>query len=216
MFEMGDQHMIIINDLDSMSGISNDTLTYYEKNATSFADITKSVDFTSVQERFLKHIPVGGRFLDFGCGAGRDTKYFLEKGYKVDAVDGSEKLCRIASEYAGIKVERMLFLELDADNIYDGIWACSSILHLPKKELKDVFEKMIRATKDSGYIYTSFKYGEFEGARNERYFTDFTERSFDAFLSEISGVQIIDEWVTADVRPGRGDEKWLNIILQKK
>ncbi len=193
----------------------NDTLSYYERNAKAFANGTVDVDFTSVQERFLKLIPAGGRLLDFGCGAGRDTKYFLEKGYQVDAVDGSGNLCEIAGAYTGIQVRQMLFSELSAVDLYDGIWACSSILHLPKKELPDVFNRMKRALKKSGYLYTSFKYGEFEGYRNERYFTDFTEESFGDFLSGITGIQRMDEWVTADVRPGRGDEKWLNLILQK-
>lgn len=71
-------------------------------------------------------------FLTLGCGAGRDTKYFLSRGYQVDAVDGSEQLCRIASEYTEIKVRQMLFQELDEKEKYDGIWACASILHLPK------------------------------------------------------------------------------------
>ena len=109
----------------------------------------------------------------------------------------------------------MLFDELDAVEEYDGIWACASILHLAKKELVDVISKMIRATKTGGYIYASFKYGEFEGERNERYFIDFTKETFRAFIKQFKEVVIIEEWVSADVRPGRGDEKWLNIIMRK-
>lgn len=55
----------------------------------------------------------------------------------------------------------MLFQDLDAVNINEGIWACASILHLPKKELVAVFQKMCNAVKDNGTIYTSFKYGDF-------------------------------------------------------
>lgn len=194
----------------------NNTLDYYEKNAKSFVADTQRVEFHSVQDRFLKNIPAKGKLLDFGCGAGRDTKYFLEQGFLVDAVDGSESLCEMASEFTGIKVKQMLFSELSAENEYDGIWACSSILHLMRKELEDVLGKMIRALKAGGHIYSSFKYGEFEGFRGERYFTDFTEKSFEEFVKGCSGIRIVDEWVAPDVRPGRGDEKWLNIILQKE
>jgi hypothetical protein len=56
---------------------------------------------------------------------------------------------RYASEYTGIGVRKMLFQEFDATNCYDGIWACSSILHLPKAELRDVLAKMSRALKDN-------------------------------------------------------------------
>ena len=110
------------------------TLKYYNKNAQSFASGTVSVKFTEVQDKFLEKLNPDAYILDFGCGAGRDTKYFLSRGYQVDAVDGSEQLCRIASEYTEIKVRQMLFQELDEKEKYDGIWACASILHLPKKQ----------------------------------------------------------------------------------
>ena len=194
----------------------NTTIEYYENNAESFSQGTLNVDFSDVQERFASLMPEDAFILDFGCGSGRDTKYFLGRGFKVDAIDGSENLCKIAYENTGIEVRNMLFSDLDADEIYDGIWACSSILHLPKVELRDVFRRMIRALKKGGYIYTSFKYGEAEGLRKGRYFTDFTEETFREFIREMPETEVIDEWLSADVRPGRNEEKWLNIILKKR
>lgn len=191
------------------------TIEYHNQNADMFAQGTRLVDFTIVQERFRKMLPVGSRILDFGCGSGRDTKYFLEKGYQVAATDGSAELCRLAGSFTGIKVKEMLFQELDEIGVYDGIWACSSILHLPKQELLPVIRKMCDALKDNGVIYTSFKYGDFEGERNGRYFTDFTEDTFDKFIKVIQELTIEEEWITSDVRPGRGEEKWLNLILRK-
>lgn len=195
--------------------VMNDTLKYYEINASGFSESTVKVDFTEVQEKFLALVPRGGTLLDFGCGAGRDTKAFLERGYRVEAVDGSEKLCEIASEFTGIEVKQILFEELDEMEKYDGIWACASILHLPKTELKMVMSKMICAVKQGGYIYISFKYGEFEGDRNGRYFTDFTEETFQQFMQIFNEVSIKETWISVDVRPGRGDEKWLNVITQR-
>ena len=191
------------------------TIEYYNQNADMFAQGTRLVDFTVVQERFAKMLPAGSRILDFGCGSGRDTKYFLEKGYRVEATDGSSELCKLASAFAGIEVKEMLFQDLDARGKYEGIWACSSILHLSKKELLPVIRKMCDALKDNGVIYTSFKYGDFEGERNGRYFTDFTEDTFDKFIKVIQELTIEEEWITSDVRPGRGEEKWLNLILRK-
>lgn len=191
------------------------TLVYYNKNAESFVEGTVSVDFTSTQNKFLDELQKGDLILDFGCGSGRDTKYFLEKGYRVEAVDGSEELCRIASKLTGITVRHMLFQELDAVDKYDGIWACSSILHLSQSELRFVIERMLIALKNQGVIYTSFKYSNFEGERNGRYFTDFTLETFEIFLKEIKGIEIKTYWITGDVRPGREEEKWLNLILRK-
>ena len=192
------------------------TLKYYNENAQSFASGTVSVKFTEVQDKFLEKLNPDAYILDFGCGAGRDTKYFLSRGYQVDAVDGLEQLCRIASEYTGIKVRQMLFQELDEKEKYDGIWACASILHLPKKQLREVLKNMYAALKSKGWIYISFKYGEFEGERNGRYFTDFTTDTFKDFIHDMHGLKIEEQWITGDVRPGRGEEKWLNLLLQKK
>ena len=124
-------------------------------------------------------------------------------------------MVRLAAEYTGIKVGQMLFEDLDEKEIYDGIWACSSILHLPKTELTGVIGKMCAALKASGIIYTSFKYGEYEGERNGRYFTDFTIENFRKFIQNIDSVKIEEYWITGDVRQGRGEEKWLNLILRK-
>ena len=192
------------------------TLKYYNENAQSFASGTVSVKFTEVQDKFLEKLNPDAYILDFGCGAGRDTKYFLSRGYQIDAIDGSEQLCRIASEYTGIKVRQMLFQELDEKEKYDGIWACASILHLPKKQLREVLENMYAALKSEGWIYTSFKHGKFEGERNGRYFTDFTTDTFKEFIHDMHGLKIEEQWITGDVRPGRGEEKWLNLLLQKK
>lgn len=191
------------------------TLDYYNKNARSFAEATVDVDFYDTQKYFQNLLPEQGYILDFGCGSGRDTKYFLDKGFQVKAVDGSKELCRLAAEYTGIKVGQMLFEDLDEKEIYDGIWACSSILHLPKTELTGVIGKMCAALKASGIIYTSFKYGEYEGERNGRYFTDFTIENFRKFIQNIDSVKIEEYWITGDVRQGRGEEKWLNLILRK-
>ena len=85
------------------------TIQYYNKNAIQFSDTTKDLSFQKNQNRFLNYLKKGDTILDFGCGAGRDTKYFLEQGFQVVAVDGSEELCRLASEHIGITVKRMLF-----------------------------------------------------------------------------------------------------------
>lgn len=192
-----------------------ETIRYYNRNASNFIASTQKVEFYEIQEIFLDKLSRGASILDFGCGSGRDTKYFLSRGYRVDAVDGSAEMCRLAGEYVGIAVRQMLFWQLSAENSYDGIWACSSILHLPYSELKDVFLKMSRALRENGIVYTSFKYGTFEGERNGRYFTDMTEEKMEKLLDETAVFHTEKQWISADVRPGREKEKWLNIILRK-
>lgn len=191
------------------------TINYYNLNAKNFIENTQNADMHIPQNRFHRLLAEHASILDFGCGSGRDTKFFLQIGYDVTATDGSAELCKLVSAFSGIDVKEMLFQDLDAISMYNGIWACSSILHLPKIEQFPVFQKMCNALKENGVIYTSFKYGNFEGERNGRYFTDFREDTFQEFIKEIPELTVEEQQITFDVRPGRGEEKWLNLILRK-
>lgn len=195
--------------------MKNSTLDHYNRNTETYIDNTFNVDFRQTQNIFLSYMSQKSYILDFGCGSGRDAKYFHDMGYSVDAVDGCEKMCISASKLTGLPVKKMLFEQLDEINKYDGIWACASILHLPKEELGIVFEKMKKALKDKGYIHTSFKYGNHEGMIGERYFTFFTETGFEKFIAEIDGLTVERSWISEDVRTDRKTEKWLNLILRK-
>ena len=191
------------------------TLAYYNQTAEEFASGTRVLDMSDTRSRFASHLPSGALILDFGCGAGRDTKAFLEAGFRMEATDGSEELCTLASEHTGIVVRKMLFSELDAVDRYDGIWACASILHLPKTELADVLRRIETALKPGGVLYTSFKYGDFEGVRKGRYFTDFTEETLKKFWSQETSMKVFDQWITQDVRPGREEERWTTKPINK-
>ena len=192
--------------------LQNQTIQYYEENTALFISGTLDADMEEARNRFQIYLPRRAHILDFGCGSGRDTKAFLDAGYTVEAVDGSSELCRAASEYTGISAKQMLFQDLDVEGIYDGIWACASILHLPKAELAAVLEKIAAALKPDGVLYTSFKYGDFEGMRGGRYFTDFTEETLADFWNSLYSLHILTTWITQDVRQGREEERWINLL----
>ena len=180
------------------------TLEYYNQCAKDYNELTLNIEFEHKREMLLKYLKPGAHILDLGCGSGRDSKAFLQKGYQVTAVDGSQELCKIASENIGQDVICQLFHELNETNNYDGVWACASLLHLPTDELKK-----------GGYFYASFKYGEFEGERDGRYFNDFTEESFKNLLAEFPNLKIQEVEVTTDVIPGRENVSWLNLIMKR-
>lgn len=192
------------------------TIQYYNQNAKDFYTDTVSRDMSTLLDRFLSYLEENAYILDFGCGSGRDTKYFLEKGYLLDAVDGSAEMCRIASRLTGIEVRHMYFHELEEKDKYDGIWACASILHVPYESMVAILQKLYEALKDDGVLYLSFKYGDFEGMRNGRWFTNMNEDRINRLLCDVPLFVVMEMWTTQDVRPDRKDEKWLNCILKKR
>ena len=75
--------------------------------------------------------------------------------------------------------------------------------------------KIEAALKTGGILYTSFKYGSFEGLKDGRYFTCFTDQSLEEFWRQASSLRIFDRWITRDVRPGREEERWINILARR-
>lgn len=192
--------------------ISN--IKYYDDNSLEFFQSTVNADMTSQYNRFLKYIPDQGTIIDFGCGSGRDAKAFLDRGYKCDAIDGSSELCRLASSFTGIMVKCMDFMSFDEKDKYDGVWACASLLHIQSELLPGLISKMRDSVVDKGVIYVSFKYGNFEGERNGRFFVDMNEERICSLLSKVNNLSVIEEWYSEDVRQTK-DTKWYNIILRK-
>lgn len=193
----------------------NKTIDYYNKNAKEFTESTQNVDMSKTYALFEKYLKPKATILDLGCGSGRDSKYFIEEGYNVVAIDGSKELCDIASKYIGQQVINMYFNELEYQDEFDGIWACSSLLHIANKKISNIFKLLRNALKEEGIIYASFKYGEFEGERNGRYFSDFTEEKIDKILKDVNGLKVIEKAITLDARKDRTEEKWLNVIIKK-
>ena len=189
-------------------------MNYYDENGQEFFDGTVDTDMSSHYDEFLALVPENGSILDAGCGSGRDTLKFKSLGYDVTAIDGSEKMCELASKHSGVEVNHIQFQEIEFEDCFDGIWASASLLHVPTEELVDVLERLKKSLKKEGIFYASFKLGDFEGERNGRFFNDFTEDTA-IKMFENAEFEIIKTWLTNDARPERQDEKWVNILVKK-
>jgi SAM-dependent methyltransferase len=166
-------------------------------------------------DKFIAFLPEGGEVLDLGCGSGRDSLYLIDRGFGVTAVDGSGELCELASIHIGQDVLQMQFSELDFDEVFDGIWACASLLHTTPDEFEEIFRKVIKCLKPGGVLYMSFKHGEFSGFRNGRYFNDFKSKEMKDIISRFPELNLLEIWKSTDVRNENGDEVWLNVLVKK-
>lgn len=191
----------------------NKTIEYYNNKADSYVEDTMNLDMGDIRRRFLSYLPANAKILDAGCGSGRDTIAFLKAGYDVDAMDASQTMCEIASKNTGVDVQCISFEELTGDSAYDGIWACASLLHVKRSDLENVLDRLHSLLKTDGVLYASFKYGENEKVKGDRYFNDMTENLIQQCFSNI--FTIVEIFSNNDHRDKRSEEKWINVIARK-
>jgi len=191
------------------------TVAYYDQHAVAYSSATVGLDVSRLYSEFLPLIPIGGRILDAGCGSGRDSVYFKQRGYVVEAFDASIELVAIASQALREPVQLMTFGEVEASAEFDGVWACASLLHVSMRELTDVLNRLTKALKLGAPMYMSFKIGLEEVLRDGRLFNDFDEPKLRSLLAHHPRLKEGKLWRTPDVRLGLQHDQWLNAIVMR-
>lgn len=192
------------------------TNDYYEKNAAAYFEMTLRVDMTGIYDRFLGYVPEGGLILDAGSGSGRDTLAFLKRDYEVEAFDASAALCELSTRMTGIPARVLTFQEFERPPRYDGIWACASLLHVPKDELQDAVTRLIGALKPGGALYVSFKHGSGERiSEDRRFYLDLDEATLRELFATFSDIELAEIWCSGGEGTQYGKDVWVNAIVLK-
>lgn len=187
---------------------------YYENNAERYAAETFSADMSEQYQSFLSLLKKGAKILDVGSGSGRDACYFQKQGYQVTALEPSKNL--------GREIRKVFSGEIVCSDIqnyrpterYDGIWACSSLIHLQEEEVLQFFEKIDQYLNDNGIIYISGKNGLSTGkVEDGRFFLEFTEQLVEKILTVNKQLKLEQLWYTEDLN-GRKGFRWLNVIFR--
>lgn len=199
-----------------LKAVSATTINYYDVHAKEYCDLTRHADLTDAYDRFLIALPPGAHILDAGCGSGRDTKVFLDRGYKVTAIDASSQLARLAAAYTNHSCEVLCFQDMVFHETFDGVWACASLLHIPKNEMRDVIPRFVQALKPGGLLYVSVKEGEGERIADDgRFFSDYSRASFEGLLEHFPTLSEIEFWQSEEIRNGNNRQPWLSFLLKK-
>lgn len=193
-----------------------DSIRFYDENAEDFFQRSVTAPMLPQLRRFASLLPPGGRVLDAGCGSGRDARALADMGFAVTATEAAPRLAALARTHTGLDVQVVTFEEMDWEAAFDGIWACASLLHVPRADLPATLRRLKRALAPDGAWFMSFKYGaEEEREANGRRFTDLDESGAVALIGEAGGLQILDMEVSGDVRPEREAERWLSLLCRR-
>ena len=198
------------------SGTLDSTIAYYNDNAKDYIRATINADMSKLYAAFEHYLFPGCFILDLGSGSGRDSKYFINQGYHVTAIDPSEEMCASTQKVAGIVPLQIKAEELNIREKYDGVWACASLLHLETAKLQVALLNIYRALKPGGVFYTSFKYGVEEREVGGRVFHNYTEATANNLIHETGLFEVAEIFITGDTLPEREDERWVNIIAKKR
>lgn len=193
-----------------------DSIDYYNRYAIPYFNETVDLDMSDILDKFIEYLPENAEVLDLGCGSGRDTVYLDEEGFAVTAMDGSSKMCELASIHTDKDVLHLTIDEMEFDDVFDGIWACAVLGHIEPEEVEFAMKKILRALKDDGILYFSVRKGDRNGIYNGRYYCDYSRSEIEELLDRFDTVEVIRIWKTEDVRTGNSEDQWYNVLLRKK
>lgn len=199
----------------SEDALACQTLRFYDTNAELYAEQTRGIDLAHLYKPFLSTLPIGGRILDVGCGAGRDLKHFVEEGFEAVGVDPSDKLSAIASEFSGCQVLVSSVQNLSFNQEFDGAWACASLIHLPRRHLPSALGKIFRSLRPQGVLFISMQIGSGEIVTEDgRFVARYNSEELSAAIEQ-ARFELVNLWITPDSLPGRNSVVWINAIARK-
>lgn len=144
----------------------NKTKVYevYDEIINWFDDArTKSLMESEYLNLIVNTIPPKGTILDLGCGTGEPiAQFFIEKGFKVTGVDGSQKMIELCKK----RFPSESWIVSDMRNInlqqqFDAILAWHSFFHLDHDSQRNMFKRFSSHIKPGGVL--AFTSGEEEG-----------------------------------------------------
>lgn len=188
------------------------TNRYYIDNATDYASRTIDADMSLLHNQFLARLPPGGSILDAGCGAGRDLKVFIDRGYQACGIDASASLVEIAKQYSGASCTVSRIEEIADTRRFDGIWACASLLHFPKVDIESVLHRFHKALVPGGTLFASVQQGVGEQTAPDGRFFAYYQLQELVNAVEAANFIVAKAWLTKDTLCRSNSNSWINIL----
>ena len=172
----------------------DETLAIYDARAGDYAGLTADIGESRQLAAFAAVLPRGARVLDLGCGPGFYAGWLAKRGFEVDALDGSGEMVTRARQQIGVRVRQALFDDLNAVQVYDGVWANFSLLHARKADFPGLLRRVVRAGKPGMAFCIGMKLGQGEGPDAiGRYYAYYSEAELETHLTD-AGFRVRERW----------------------
>lgn len=190
------------------------THRFYADQAATYADHWPQPSAARLST-FLQRLSPDAAILELGCGNGRDSGYMLARGYRVTPTDGIAAMAAEAERRLGVPVTVLAFEEIDVQSVYDGIWANACLLHVRRRALPGVLERVHRALTPGGIFYASYKGGADEGTdRFGRYYNNLDQAWLQEAYGHLGWQDICIERTEGGAYDGQPTE-WLHVTAVK-
>lgn len=200
-----------------MDEATADTLATYERVAAEYREChdDRRVVADAI-ETFLDALnSEDKRVLDVGCGPGWESATFHEHGFDVTAIDLSPAFLGTVSEIApNATRSRMDMRALGfADDVFDGVWACASFLHVPLSDAHDTLCEFRRVLRPGGVFFCAVKRGEGERTSNGDAYEERDERRFTLYTPDNLCERALDAGFTVETLDEK-DDGWLGLLAR--
>ncbi|MEE8332939.1 MAG: methyltransferase domain-containing protein [Alphaproteobacteria bacterium] len=193
------------------------TIAHYNRNAGQFWEGTRDHDVTQNRAALLGAIETPGpyRILDFGCGPGRDLRYFADLGHEAIGLDGSSALATLARAHSGCEVLVQDFLDITlTDNCFDGVFANASLFHVGRVALPGLLRQLKDALKPKGVLFSSNPRGnDEEGMSGDRFSCLHSEEGWRRLVGAAGFVEL-DHFYRPEGLP-RAQQRWFATVWRK-
>ncbi len=193
----------------------DETIDVYNKHVQRYAEmVTQDVEDPTLIS-FIQYIPKNGYILDLGCGPGNASAIMRDKGLGVDHVDASEEMVKLANHTYSINARKAFFADLNAIEVYDGVWANFSLLHAPIKDFPGHLQAIHKSLKPGGIFHIALKLGNgMQRDKMGRMYSFYSKEELSQHLMA-TGFKII-EHTTGEGTGLAGDvSAWISILSKK-
>ena len=194
--------------------VDKQTVTIYDQNIATYKKMVDKLPDIKPLNAFIDALQAGAYVLDWGSGPGYLAAEMRARGLRPLCVDASKEMVEAARSDYQLDAKQAEFSQLNESQIYDGIWANFSLLHVERAAFFSHISAAATALVPSGVFYVSVKLGKGQ-ERDElgRFYTYFNHDELEEILGQ-SGFEIVDKFTGKSKGMAGKLEEWVGLLAK--